>query len=358
MFKINLDNQKAIKKLDRNSVATSIANLPQQLSAAYSQAQKLRLPAGFAQADNLVFCGMGGSNLASELIRRVFGSSIAQPLILVRGYNLPKFASKNTLVIISSYSGNTEETLACLQQAIKIKAKIICLSSGGKVELLAQKYRLPYFKINPEFNPSGQPRYDIGSQLGAVLAIFSRLKIIKLTDKEINGVGADLVKWGFELLPSSPKSNNPAKQLAERLTQKNLYIIGAEHLSANAHIFANQINESAKQLANPYKIPELNHHLLEALSLPAKVIKDTAFVFLFSNGYSRPIAKRFLATQKILKQKNISSAVLPAKGVGALSESLSLLALGSWVSFYLAMANRVNPAEIPWVDWFKKELEK
>lgn len=358
MFKINLDSQPAIKKLDKNSVAASIANLPKQFSAAYAQAQKLRLPASFAKADNLVFCGMGGSNLASELAKRVFGSSLALPLVLVRGYSLPKFTGKNTLVIISSYSGNTEETLSCLEQAVKAKAKIICLSSGGQIELLAKKYRLPYFKINPEFNPSGQPRYDIGSQLGAVLAIFSRLKIIKLTDKEINVVGADLVKWGFELLPSSPKTKNLAKQLAEKLHQKNLYLIGAEHLSANAHIFANQINESAKQLASPYKIPELNHHLLEALSFPAKTIKDTAFIFLVSPTYSRPIAKRFLATQKILKQKKISFLVLTAQGNGLLGESLNILTLGSWISFYLAVINRVNPAEIPWVNWFKKELEK
>ena len=358
MFKINLDNQTAIKKLDKNQVAASLANLPKQLTNSYNQAKKTKLPASFTKIDKLVFCGMGGSNLASELTRRIFGSEIKIPLVLVRGYNLPNFASKNTLVIISSYSGNTEETLSCLSQALKIKAKIICLSSGGKLEVLAKKYKLPYCKINPEFNPSNQPRHDIGSQLGTVLALFGKLKLIKISDQEINDAAAQLVTLGFTLLPNSPQSKNPAKQLAQKLYQKNLYLIGAEHLSANAHILANQINESSKQLANPYKIPELNHHFLEGLSIPEKVIKNTACLFLMSNNYSQPISKRFIITKKVLNAKKINSFILTSPDKNRLTEALLMLAYSSWISFYLAMLNRVNPAETPIVDWFKKELVK
>lgn len=358
MFKINLDNQPAIKKADPNQVATSIANLPQQLSAAYTAAKKTKLPIGFGQAQNIVFCGMGGSNLASELIKRVFGSQIKAPFVLVRGYHLPAFASSKTLAIISSYSGNTEETLSCLNQALKAKAKIIIVTSGGQLEKLAKKYRLPCFLIDPKFNPSGQPRYDVGSQLGVTLAIFAKLKLIKITDAEINQAAADLVALGFTLLPDSPTIKNSAKQLAEKLYQKNLYLVSAEHLSANGHILANQINESAKQLASPYRLPELNHHLLEALSNPAKVIKETAFVFIASTSYSPRVKARIIATQKVLKQQGVAYYNLEFKAGTPLTESLKLVMAGSWLSFYLAMLNKVNPASIPWVEMLKKELGK
>lgn len=358
MFKINLDNQTAIRNLDQNQVAASLANLPKQLVNAYNQTQKIKLPASLAKFDNLIVGGMGGSNLASELTKRVFGSELKIPLVLVRGYNLPNFAGSKTLIIISSYSGNTEETIACLHQALKVKAKIICVSSGGQLEILAKKYKLPYCKINPEFNPSGQPRYDVGSQLGVILALFSRLKLIKLSEPIISQTAAKLTTLGLDLLPNSPLAKNPAKNLAQKLYKKNIYLIGAEHLSANPHILANQINESSKQLANPYRIPELNHHLLEAFQNPELVIKNSAALFLISNNYSQPITKRFLATQKILTKLKVANYNLTVNNPSRFHEALITLAYGSWISFYLAVLNKVNPAEIPLVNWFKKELAK
>lgn len=355
---MNLDNLSAIQKLDKKNVAESIANLPQQLLASWKMAKKIKLPASLGKASNIIFCGMGGSNLASELVKRVYGAQIKVPMVLVRSYNLPAFTNKNTLVIIDSYSGNTEETIACLNQAIKLKAKIICISSGGKIEAIAKKNKLTHYKLNPTLNPSGQPRYDIGSQLGVTLNIFSQLKIISLKEAEFNLLAQNLITLGAGLAIGTKSKINIAKNLAQELNGHNLYIVASEHLTANAHIFANQINESAKQLASPYKIPELNHHFLEALVNPKQVVRETAFVFLASADYSQLITKRFSVTKKILDENSIYNVIIKSPASGALKQSLELLAIGSWVSFYLAMINGVNPAEIPWVNYFKSELEK
>ncbi|MFA5020738.1 MAG: SIS domain-containing protein [Patescibacteria group bacterium] len=354
---MNLDNLTAVKKLDQKNVAGSIANLPQQLLASWTAAKKIKIPAAFAQADNIVFCGLGGSNLASELLRRVFGAQIKVPLILARGYNLPAFAGPGTLVIIDSYSGNTEETLACLSQARKMKTKIICISAGGKIAALAKKNRLVHFKIDPALNPSGQPRYDIGSQLGTALAIFDKLKLIGISEKELIGIARGLAELNAKVSLISKSKNNPAKKLAAGLAGKNIYIIGAEHLSANAHILANQINESAKHLASPYRIPEFNHHFLEALTFPKKVTRQTAFIFLVSADYSPRIMKRFIITKRILDQKKIKNYLIRSTVPGALRQALEVLAVGSWASLYLALINGVNPAAIPWVDYFKSSLD-
>lgn len=355
---MNLDNLSFIKKMDPQAVAESIANFSQQLESGYTTAKKNRLPASYLKYDQIIVCGMGGSNLASEIIKRIFIKEIKIPLALVRGYHLPGFVSPKTLVIISSYSGNTEETLSCLVEAIQAKAKIICLTGGGQLAQIAKKKKLPLFLINPEFNPSNQPRYDLGSQLGMMLLIFKNIKAINLSDKQIVQTIKELSDFSLNFIPAVSAKKNPAKQLSHQLTNKQLFLIGAEHLLANTHILTNQINESAKQLAMNYQIPELNHHFLEALEYPTKIQKQTAFIFLYSHNYSENIKKRFSATQKLIAKKKIANFVIKLEEPDKLKESLKLLTIGSWISFYLAMINKVNPAKIPWVDWFKKELAK
>lgn len=368
---MNLDNQPAIKRLDKKQVAESIANLPKQIMAAWEGAKKIKLPASYAGAQQIVFCGMGGSNLASEAVRALYSAKLPAPLLLVRGYGLPGFVNKNTLVIIDSYSGNTAETESCLEQALKADAKIICITSGGLIEVTAKKKHLPLIRLDPSLNPSGQPRYDVGSQIGAVLAIFTQLKFIALTETELSAAISCLIKDGYGLLPAEPLKTNIAKKLALRLQNKNILIFSGDFLGASGHILANQINESAKQLAVSHRLPELNHHLLEGLSRPKKISKQTVAVFLSSPNLSAPVLQRIATTKKVLDKigldyltidtgtsLGIASCGALAEETSPLTELLQILAVGSWISFYLAMLNGVNPAEIPWVNYFKKELSK
>ena len=354
---MRLNNLRGIKKLDEKNVAESIFNLTTQLETSYHQAKKINLPAEYLKVKNIVFCGMGGSNLASEMIRDLFSSEIKLPFVLVRNYNLPAFTNKETLVIICSYSGNTVETVSCLNQATKKKAKIITISAGGKIKELAEKKSLIHFSLDAEYNPSGQPRYALGSQLGLTLAIFEKLKLIKLNSQELKQTLKLLLKFNYQLIPGVKLKSNPAKKFASQLLNKNIYLIGAGHLGANTHILANQINESAKQLAVPYKIPEFNHHFLEAFAYPKRVIKDSAVIFLYSNNYEPEIKKRFIATKKILDQKNIFNLTLKVPAINQLQEALTVLSLGGWIGFYLAMLNDSNPADIYWVELFKKQLK-
>ncbi|MFA6227632.1 MAG: SIS domain-containing protein [Patescibacteria group bacterium] len=350
---MNLDNLKAIRSLDKSQVAESIANLPKQLALTWQTGKKFKLPAGHLKAKAIVFCGMGGSNLASEMLRGIF--PFRMPFILVRNYNLPAFVNKDTLVVIDSYSGNTEEAISCLKIAIKIKAKIAVITSGGELLALAKKHRLPCLLLDPKLNPSRQPRYDVGSQLGAALTILKNFTAIKA---EVDPAAAFLTKLGQTLMPLIPAKNNPAKNLAQRLFGKQILIFGAEHLAPNAHILANQLNESAKQLAHPYAIPELNHHFLEALALPKSITKNTVVLLLSSAAYAPRISKRMAVTKKVLDKLKIKYLTLESATEDKWLSALEILAQGSWLSFYLAMLNNINPAQIPWVDFFKKELNK
>ena len=357
MTKNILDNPAEMAKLDKNLlVANSLSSLSAQLLAGWQTAQKIKLPANYSQAGNIIFCGMGGSHLAPELISEVFYNQIKKPLTLVRDYKLPAFADRNSLIVVCSYSGTTEEPLACLKEALKLKSKIIILAGGGELMKLADKNKLPNIIIDTSLNPSGQPRYGLGLQLGAVLNILSQIKVFKISASEIAKSAERLEKLSVNLLPNSKTANNNAKQLAKDLKDKNVLIIGAQHLNGNSRILANQINESAKQLAVPFKLPELNHHLLDAFGHPQNLFKNSAVIFLKSALYSPVLAKRLAVTQKVFQKLKLSCLIMDSSADNKLDSMLEILAFGSWVSFYLSMLNNENPSNIPWVNFFKKEL--
>lgn len=348
------------KKFEEHSrsVADSIAMLPSQLQESWQEVRRLKLPASYRKATNVVFCGMGGSNLASELIRGLFVDEIKLPFVLVRDYDLPKFVSKDSLVIISSYSGNTEETLSCLKQAIKLKSKTVCISAGGKIRTIAKRHGLPIAEINAKLNPSGQPRYAVGSQLGAALAVLYVAGVIKASDAMIGKATKHLEKLNAFFATSSCGNRNLPRNSAKKLKGRFPIIMAAEFLTPCGHILANQINESAKTLTVHNAIPELNHHLLEGLELPKEVIRKLKVIFLDSKLYPHKISNRFKVTKQVLEKKGIAFLTHSFDGPDKFTATLEALQFGSWFSFYLSQINHKDPTLIPWVDYFKARLTK
>lgn len=352
-----LDEMKGIKKYQRTGVSQSLNNFSNQLFFAWQAAAEIKLPARYFNFKNIIFAGMGGSNLASEFVRGLYRDQIKQPLVLVRGYKLPHFVGRYDLVFISSYSGGTEEAISVYDQAMKRGAKILVLTAGGKLLARAKKDKIPFYQISKKYNPSGQPRYALGAQLGAAIALFSALKIIRVRWWEIKEaieyltILSQLFSW------ETATKENPAKFLAKQISNHLLVIVAADFLAANAHIMANQINESAKQFAVYFTIPELNHHLMEGLAQPAAARQKIKFLFLNSEQYEPAIAKRFTVTQKVLRRQKISFLEYQVGG-DRLRSGLEIMLFGGWLSFYLAVLNGQNPAVIPWVDFFKKEMAK
>ncbi|MFA5029825.1 MAG: SIS domain-containing protein [Patescibacteria group bacterium] len=353
-----LDDIDELKKYNQLKETESVAFLPEQLLDSWQSAKVTALKITPQKFNNLAVCGMGGSNLASEIIRGVYSEQLEQPLILIRNYGLPKCIKIGSLVIISSYSGNTEETISCFLEAKKRKAKIVCISSGGRLEALAKKTKTPFFKLNSRYNPSKQPRYGLGLQLMAVLVIFCKLKLIKIGDREVIGLARHLKGLDRSLGWAAKTDINPAKQAAIFLKGSVPLVVGSGFLAANAHILANQLNESAKVLAYPYLLPELNHHLLDGLMLPPASARQIKFLFFNSNQLHPRIQKRYKITQKILKKQKIEFMEYLLASDEKLASSLEILFFGSYLSFYLAVLNQQEPAAVPWVDYLKAELKK
>lgn len=343
-------------KLD--SVAESIFMLPNQIADIMEQARDFKLPKDYKKVSKVVLAGMGGSNLAGRIFNAVFDQSLKAPIIINSDYELPAWVDSDALVICASYSGTTEETLAAYREAKKKKAKLAVLTSIGAdnpLAKLAARNKTPILSFESKFNPSNQPRLALGYAIFSLASILVAANIIKLKPAEIKAALAKLHKWGDKLLPT--KSNNAASKLAADLNGRGFVIITGEFLSGNAHALRNQTNENCKNFATYLTLPDLNHYALEGLKHPEANKNYLAWLFFESNIYSPRVQKRMALTQEVARKNRVNVLRYKLTGKTKLEQSMEMLQLGSWITYYLSGINQVDPLKIPWVDWFKKELK-
>jgi glucose/mannose-6-phosphate isomerase len=283
-------------------------------------------------------------------------SHLSVPFNITNSYFLPNYVNKDTLVIISSYSGNTEETISSAYDAIKKNSKIICIATGGELEEFAVKHKLPFYKIDPVNNPSGQPRMGLGYSVSSILGILTKLNFVNTREEDIKEYIETTEKFVREFGVRVQNHDNIAKKLAIKISNKAIILMSAEHLIGVTHAFKNQLNENSKQLSDRFTISESNHHLMEGLRYPNKAKEVIHFLFIESKNYYERIAKRFPITEDIVKQNGFGFEVYKTISTKRNNEVFEVLVLGSYVSFYLAILHGIDPSPIPWVDYFKKKL--
>jgi glucose/mannose-6-phosphate isomerase len=300
---------------------------------------------------------MGGSGLGGHLIKSLYKDKMTIPVEVVSDYTLPAYANEKTLVIICSYSGNTEETLSVLAEAKMNKTKIVTISSGGDLAKKSKTLKIPNIIFSSENNPSAIPRVGLGYSIFALKIILAKLDQIKLTNQEVKNIieVADKYARKFGVMI---EQGNVAKKMIEETSERSMWFVASEHLSANAHIAANQTNESGKRFAGYFLLPEMNHHLLEGMFFPVSNKKNILFIFLESDLYSTKIKKRIQITKNILKKNGIKYESYICEEKDKILQAYEIMVFGGFLSFYLAMAKNINPSAIPYVDYLKKELRK
>ncbi len=352
-----LDNPNLLKKLDKSQLLASVQQLGLQCQQTYQELKKIKLPSSYRKVDKIVVNGMGGSRLGARVAERLFADKLKLPLIPLGNYQLPAYVDEKTLLILSSYSGNTEEILAAYTEAKKRKAKIMILAQGGELAKIGQENHYPgYFSFQPKYNRCGQPRMSLGYQILGQILLLAALRLLPVSEKEIK----ELISFLKEVVKrydfSVSFKQNFAKQLAQKFYGRIPVLIGAEFVVGALHAWRNQLNENAKNLAYYFEIPELNHHLLEGLSFPKTNPQNLFFIFLESDLYHPRNQKRITITQKVLTKLTLKYEKVKLSGKNRLNQAFETIQLGSFVSFYLAMLNQLDPSPIPWVDFFKKEL--
>ncbi len=354
----NLDDIAAMKTKDPSNVLGSTVMFPDQCQQAWEESRKVVFPKEYEKVKNIIVCGMGGSRFTPKTIGALFRKYITVPYEICEDYAVPGYVNGDSLVLLSSYSGTTEEVLSAGRDALSKGAKLAgIMKDNGVVAEFLKEQKAPVYFFDPKFNPCGQPRIGGGYLLLGHLGLLNTLGFVTIKDNVEEAI-AFSKEIGKKYVISVPEKDNPAKQLARFLKDKHPFIITAEFLKGFGNGFANQINETAKMISDYRYISELNHHLLEGLSHPESIHKNGVFLFFLSHCYSEPIKIRFAITKDVVEKQNVSTYDIPLTGPNKLSQTLEAYTLAGFTTFYLGMLYDVNPVAIPWVDYFKAQLNK
>lgn len=355
---MNLDKASIYQKLDQSRVADSITFLPRQLHQVLDDAPAITIPKSYSRINNILVNGMGGSNLGARILRSIMKESLPIPFDIEPGYQIPGYVGPDTLYVLSSYSGNTEEPLSVYPEVKKRKAKIlaICSSRDNRLKRLMEKEKIPGYIFDPRENPCGEPRLGVGYSILGIIMLLSRSGIFKISATEIEKIIIQLERSDLGLRINVPIEKNIAKKSAIQLYKHIPVLIGAEHLEGNLHALRNQYCESAKNFCEYLTVPDLNHFALEGLSYPAANAKNLIFFFFLSSLYHPRVQKRIALTEKAVSKNGIATIKYKLKGTARLAQAFELLQFGSWLTFYAGIANGIDPVNTPWVAWFKKEL--
>ena len=331
-----------------------IAGFPSQIRDAVRIGRASALGLSVRGVRQIVLTGMGGSAIGGDLLRSYLNDSLTIPVTVNRQYVLPAFVDRSTLVIVSSYSGNTEETLSAYRDARRKKARIVCISSGGEVERLARRWGDPLIKI-----PGGySPRAALGYSFFPLLLALTRFGLVSSRTGEINET-IRLLELRAPIFADPTRPGNEPMAVAEQL-HGSLPIIyaGGDRLDAIVLRWRGQICENAKQLAYGHVFPEMNHNELVGWQELPDLLRQAVVVFLRDKGVHRRIQRREELTKQLVGERAKNTLEVWSEGKSYLARLFSLVYFGDWVSFYLAILNGVDPVPVHAIDLLKSELGK
>jgi len=349
---VDLDNALVYRKLDKSGMLARLHEFPEQCHRAWEKVLEFELPHEYTKISNVVILGMGGSAIGGDLVRRLALAESRLPIRVHRDYGLPVFVDENTLVIASSYSGNTEETLSAFTETLKTQSKKLVITSGGKLKYLADEKGVPVFLIDYE----APPRAAFPHNFIPLVGIFQKLGLLRDKSADLQEAVDILNKLSQDFMENTPLASNPAKQLAVKLWGHVAVIYGAEMLAEVAHRWKTQLNENSKSWAFYESFPELNHNAVVGYEFPPQAKEKILVLMLRASSLCPRTLLRYDVTAKLLDKRGIAYQFAEAKGENALAQMLSLVLLGDYSSFYLAMLNEVDPTSIDAINFVKQCL--
>jgi glucose/mannose-6-phosphate isomerase len=343
-----------IKRLDPKGMYTWIADFPAQVEQAVRIGKTAPVKLNVRGIRNIVLTGLGGSAIGGDLLRSYLAGDLEVPFIVNRHYLLPEFVDANTLVIVSSYSGNTEETISAHKDAVKRKARVLCVSTGGRTEAMAKKFKQAWIRIPPGLSP----RAALGYSFFPLLVVFGRLGLIKPKTGEINETIKLLKELSSRYALAAAPDNAPLR-LAEQIKGRLPIVYSStEHLDAINIRWRGQIAENAKQLGYGHVLPEMNHNELVGWKVLVDLMKQMHVVFLKDAGTHPRVAIREEITKGIVSSYAGAVTEVRSEGRSLLARMFSLVHFGDWVSLYLAILNREDPEPVEVINYLKNEIAK
>jgi glucose/mannose-6-phosphate isomerase len=348
-----LDTPQQFAALDPEGMLGHIDALPDQFESAWALAPSLPLPDSFREARQIVITGMGGSAIGGDYLAALVEDRCPIPLIVNRGYALPAFAhGAGTAVIASSHSGNTEETLAAFDQALERGVSLMAVTTGGELARRARQAGVPLWT----FTYPSQPRAALGWSFGLLVGLAHRLNLAGDLSADVAEALSGLRQGRDHLKADTPLHQNPAKRLAGQLCGRIGVFYGGGIMAPVARRWKCQVNENAKSWAEFDFLPEQNHNGVAGLEHPQQGIAKLFCVFLQSSFDHPRVTLRQELSYRLYLQEGVTVDKVQAQGTSRLAQMMSATQFGDYVSFYLAMENRVNPTPIPAITALKEGL--
>ncbi len=349
---MNLDDLSLLKKNDPQDMLGKIAGLPDQLASAWTLGLASPLP-DWPELRQVVVAGMGGSAIGADLLAAYALPECSLPVFVHREYGLPAFAhGPQTLVIASSHSGNTEETLDSFDAALSRGCRLLAVCTGGELKERARARGVPVWT----FEHSGQPRAAVGFSFGLLLACLFRLALIPNPDVELRGALTAMRAQQERLGTEIPLAENPAKSLAAQIVGRWVNVYAAGRLSPVARRWKGQVNELAKAGAGFEFLPEANHNALAGLENPA-VLKQTFTLFLQAPSDHPRNRLRLELTRRWFTRAGLESETYMAEGDSPLAHLWTALHFGDYLAYYLAAAYAADPTPVLALEEFKRALK-
>lgn len=346
------DNIQKLEQIDRSKMISLLYNLPEQCEEGITIGQKAQLTE-LRPLTNILFIGLGGSAISGDLLRNYLGDELKVPFIVNRNYTIPKFVNSSTLVIASSYSGNTEETLAAFESTNKAGAQIICITSGGKLAERATQNNFPVITIPGGF----PPRTAIGYSFYPALIALTRYGLISDKSKEMIEAISILKKLRDQYAAEVAIEQNPAKQIASRLFGKLAVIYASgDKFDSMVTRWRCQINENSKCLANTQVLPEMDHNEVVGWEVLKDLMNKMQVIFIRDKEDHPQVQKRFQITRELIHDYADGITDIWTQGNTLLARLWSVIYLGDFISYYLAILNEVDPTPVKKIELLKQKL--
>jgi glucose/mannose-6-phosphate isomerase len=351
---MDLNEFQMMKSLDKDDMLSHVQALPDQLLTSWDCGLKKPLPE-WNRPSAIVVSGMGGSAIAADLLAAYLRPICPIPVVIHRDYDLPAWAKNpDTLVICSSHSGNTEETLSAFDIAHAAGCKLLCISTGG---ILSEKAGY-HDEMLWRFVHKGQPRAAIGLSFGLLLALVYRLGLIADPEAELKQAVEEMREQEKIIGVASPVVKNPAKRQAGQLVGRMVAVFGSGLMAPVALRWKGQVSEVAKAWAQAETLPEADHNTVSGIFNPSEPLEHLINLFLQYPGDHPRNQLRGQATRQILMNEGLNTDVYTAKGSSALAQLWTAVHFGDYMAYYLAMCYGTDPTAIPSIMTLKEEMSE
>jgi glucose/mannose-6-phosphate isomerase len=350
---MNLDDLDLFKKIDAGDMLTHIMTLPGQLEEGWQLGQQLSLGDEIAYRQ-IIIAGMGGSAIGADMLAAFAAPVCRLPIHVHRDYDLPAWAQgQETLVILSSHSGDTEETISSYEAAVRNGCSTLAVTRGGKISLMARENGT----LQWNFVHDGQPRSAVGFNFMLPLAFLCRKCLLPDAAKDVAAAVDLMRRQAAKLAPESPVASNLAKRMAGQLVNRWVTVVGAGYLAPIARRWKGQINEIAKAWAQFEFLPEIDHNTLAGIVNPDCQLQHMMTLFLQSSCDHPRNRRRMDLTRQSFMLEGLNTDFIKAVGDSPMEQIWSTLQFGDFLAYYLAMAYQIDPTPIPAIQGFKQQMQ-